>query len=140
MFNVKNILILIVASLVAGFIAKMAGPEFAPFIAAFLSTLLLLTIMSFLPVTSTRPATKSNAMVNKNNHSKDPIREEGVVKWFDSNKGYGFITRAMGEDIFVHFRSIRGKGHRSLYEGQNVEFSVTNSDKGPQAEDITVLK
>ncbi|MCU7938833.1 MAG: cold-shock protein [gamma proteobacterium symbiont of Bathyaustriella thionipta] len=70
----------------------------------------------------------------------DPNRETGTVKWFDSNKGYGFITRSMGEDIFVHFRSIKGNGYRSLYEGQSVEFLVTNGTKGPQAEDIHIVK
>ncbi|MCP3851845.1 MAG: cold shock domain-containing protein [Gammaproteobacteria bacterium] len=69
----------------------------------------------------------------------DPNRESGTVKWFDSNKGYGFITRSMGEDIFVHFRSIKGNGYRSLHEGQSVEFLVTKGSKGPQAEDIKVL-
>ena len=142
MFNVKNLVILIISSLVAGFfatfIATMTGTglaPYAPYIAAFVSALLLLTAMSFLPSTSAsgKPAVKD---IRK----KDSNREVGVVKWFDSNKGYGFITRAVGEDIFVHFRSIRGKGHRSLYEGQNVEFSVADSDKGPQAEDIAILK
>jgi len=66
--------------------------------------------------------------------------ETGTVKWFDSNKGYGFITRSMGEDIFVHFRSIKGNGYRSLYEGQTVEFLVTEGSKGPQAEDIHIVK
>lgn len=136
MFNLKNILILVVTSLVAGFIATMAATEFAPFIAAFVSALLLLTVLSLLPAFATR----STRPDTKNNHKQASRREKGIVKWFDSSKGYGFITRAMGEDIFVHFRSIRGKGHRSLHEGQNVEFSVTDSDKGPQAEDITVLK
>ncbi|MCU7834603.1 MAG: cold shock domain-containing protein [gamma proteobacterium symbiont of Taylorina sp.] len=65
--------------------------------------------------------------------------EEGTVKWFDSKKGYGFITRSMGEDIFVHFRSIQGNGYRSLQEGQAVKYIVTKGDKGPQAEDIHVV-
>jgi len=75
-----------------------------------------------------------------NKVSSDPNRETGTVKWFDSNKGYGFITRSMGEDIFVHFRSIKGNGYRSLYEGQTVEFLVTEGSKGPQAEDIHIVK
>lgn len=63
-------------------------------------------------------------------------RELGQVKWFNANKGFGFITRDNGEDIFVHFRSIRGKGRRVLRDGQRVEFAVTESKKGLQAEDV----
>lgn len=64
-------------------------------------------------------------------------QERGTVKWFNAAKGFGFITRENGEDVFVHFRSIKGKGHRSLGEGQAVIFSVTDGDKGLQAEDVT---
>ena len=64
-------------------------------------------------------------------------QERGTVKWFNAAKGFGFITRETGEDIFVHFRSIQGKGHRSLGEGQAVIFSVTEGDKGLQAVDVT---
>lgn len=64
-------------------------------------------------------------------------REIGTVKWFNAAKGFGFITRENGEDIFVHFRSIQGKGHRSLGEGQRVAFEVTEGDKGPQAVEVS---
>ena len=66
-------------------------------------------------------------------------RETGVVKWFNSSKGFGFITREGQEDVFVHYRSIRGEGYRALDEGQQVEFEVTQSDKGPQAQDVTAI-
>ncbi|MDX1505974.1 MAG: cold-shock protein [Spongiibacter sp.] len=68
-------------------------------------------------------------------------RERGAVKWFNVSKGYGFITRENGEDVFVHFRSIRdkGRGRRSLVEGQEVEFVLSDGEKGPQAEDVLVL-
>jgi CspA family cold shock protein len=66
-------------------------------------------------------------------------REKGKVKWFNVSKGYGFITREDGEDVFVHFRSIRGRGRRSLFEDQDVEFIVTQGEKGPQAEDVRPL-
>ena len=65
-------------------------------------------------------------------------REIGTVKWFNTNKGFGFITRDNGDDVFVHFRSIRGQGHRTLIEGQRVEFNVTEGDKGLQAEDVAI--
>lgn len=67
-------------------------------------------------------------------------REKGTVKWFDSGKGFGFIAREHGEDVFVHFRAIRGEGYRSLEEGQVVEFTVTQGQKGPQAEDVVVAE
>ena len=63
-------------------------------------------------------------------------RETGVVKWFNTNKGFGFITRDNGDDVFVHFRSIRGQGHRTLIEGQRVEFNISKGEKGLQAEDV----
>ncbi|MCB1854844.1 MAG: cold shock domain-containing protein [Pseudomonadales bacterium] len=63
-------------------------------------------------------------------------REQGRVKWFNVSKGFGFITKDDGEEIFVHFRSIRGGGRRGLRDGQRVSFIVAQSDKGPQAEDV----
>jgi CspA family cold shock protein len=63
-------------------------------------------------------------------------REKGTVKWFNVSKGFGFIVRENGEEIFVHFRSIRGEGRRGLRDGQSVNFVVAQSDKGPQAEDV----
>ena len=63
-------------------------------------------------------------------------RETGTVKWFNVTKGFGFITRDSGDDVFVHYRAIRGEGHRVLNEGQRVEFEVVDKDKGLQAEDV----
>ena len=63
----------------------------------------------------------------------DPAFEIGAVKWFDAQKGYGFIERPDGSDIFVHYSDIVGKGFRTLTEGQEVRFEVSQSNKGPQA-------
>ena len=63
-------------------------------------------------------------------------RVKGNVKWFNDAKGYGFIQQASGADVFVHYRAIRGDGHRTLLEGQAVEFTVTQGQKGLQAEDV----
>ena len=60
----------------------------------------------------------------------------GTVKWFSDEKGYGFISREGGEDVFVHFSGISGEGFRSLAEGQQVEFEVTQGKKGPQATNV----
>ncbi len=59
--------------------------------------------------------------------------ERGTVKWFNSSKGYGFISREEGEDIFVHYKAIEGEGYRSLDEGDQVEFEIGESPKGLQA-------
>lgn len=65
-------------------------------------------------------------------------RVTGTVKWFNASKGYGFIAREDGRDVFVHFSAIQGEGYRSLNEGERVEFSVEDSPKGPQA--VNVVK
>ena len=59
---------------------------------------------------------------------------QGTVKWFNADKGYGFIAVDGGRDVFVHFSAIQMDGYRSLEEGQRVEFEITQSDRGPQAE------
>ncbi len=66
-------------------------------------------------------------------------REQGIVKWFNDSKGYGFIERDAGGDVFAHFSAIRGDGFRSLQEGQRVEFAVGEGQKGPQAQDIVPI-
>ena len=66
-------------------------------------------------------------------------KEQGTVKWFNGSKGYGFIQRAEGEDVFVHFNAIVGDGYRNLEEGQRVEFTVTQGQKGLQAENVVVI-
>ena len=63
-------------------------------------------------------------------------REQGTVKWFNTRKGYGFITRDQGEDIFVHFGNVKGSGRKAIREGERVSFIVISSDKGPQADQV----
>lgn len=65
-------------------------------------------------------------------------RENGTVKWFNSEKGYGFISREGEKDVFVHFKSIQGDGFRTLEEGQKVEFTVEQGRKGLEAKDVIV--
>ncbi len=65
--------------------------------------------------------------------------ETGIVKWFNDEKGFGFIARESGDDVFVHFTAINSEGRRSLQEGQNVSFEVTAGQKGPQAENVTIV-
>jgi len=63
----------------------------------------------------------------------------GTVKWFNSSKGYGFLSRENGEDVFVHYSAIEAEGFRKLEEGQRVEFSVEDTPKGPQATNVILL-
>jgi cold shock protein len=65
------------------------------------------------------------------------VKEQGTVKWFNASKGFGFIQRQTGEDVFVHFSAITMEGYKSLNEGQAVEFEVTKGPKGLQAENVT---
>jgi len=67
-------------------------------------------------------------------------RQQGTVKWFNAEKGYGFITRDGGDDLFVHYSEIQGNGYRSLDEGATVEFEVTQGKKGLQASAVTVVR
>lgn len=68
-----------------------------------------------------------------------PVSERGAVKWFDAQKGFGFIERPDGTDIFVHYSDIVGSGFRTLSEGQKVEFRISQSKKGPQATNVVKL-
>lgn len=67
-------------------------------------------------------------------------REVGTVKWFNNRKGFGFIQRSNGDDVFVHYRSIGGSGYKSLVEGQEVEFTLKEGEKGLQAEEVCAVE
>jgi cold shock protein len=71
-------------------------------------------------------------------HIQEVKMAQGTVKWFNGDKGYGFIAVEGGPDVFVHFSAITGGGYRSLEEGQKVEFDITQGQKGPQAENVRV--
>ncbi|MBE9539918.1 MAG: cold-shock protein [Proteobacteria bacterium] len=160
----KLIISLVIAAAAAALLGLIHGGNtpflivFGAFSAATVATSLL-TSIKFSPATTAasakpakRPAAKKAAKKapksapakaptktpSKNFDSAD--REEGEVKWFNVTKGFGFITRDNGEEIFVHFRSIRGEGRRSLRDGQRVSYVVSDSDKGPQAEDVEGLE
>jgi len=67
------------------------------------------------------------------------MREQGTVKWFNNEKGYGFISRAAGDDVFVHHSAIQGSGFKSLDEGDSIEFDVAKGPKGLQAQNVVKL-
>jgi len=94
----------------------------------YISAVLTVALLAFVAI-------QVSAVSSEHDYPDD--REAGVVKWFNVSKGFGFITRENGDDVFVHFRSIQGRGHRSLQEGQRVRFSLVESSKGLQAEEVS---
>ncbi len=148
---VTSLLVAAVASSITTYLQGDALPDMlliAAFTVATLITAFLTTISR--PVNLSAPgatersdaAAKAGKPASKAKpKSKQPAgnREEGQVKWFNSSKGFGFITKDDGEEIFVHFRSILGEGRRGLRDGQRVSFRVADSDKGPQAEEVEGL-
>jgi CspA family cold shock protein len=151
----KLIISLVVAAIAATLLGLFHGAAtpfliaFGAFSAATIATALL-TSIKISPTGSAQSSSPSPKKASnkpaKKTREKAPAkpldsanREEGEVKWFNVTKGFGFITRNNGEEIFVHFRSIRGENRRGLRDGQKVSFVVTESDKGPQAEDVEGL-
>jgi CspA family cold shock protein len=136
-FN-KSFTIALIATLIVGLPVLLTNLQLTPIqmlIAIFLVS--LASSMAGAPVSkkrSKKPSEENRVLVNK------AQRESGCVKWFNASKGFGFITRDSGDDIFVHFRSIRGEGHRVLHDGQRVEFAISEGDKGLQAEDVAAAK
>ncbi len=76
-------------------------------------------------------------MFRRNKEMSDQV--EGTVKWFNDEKGYGFIERDNGDDVFVHFSAINADGRRTLLEGQKVNFEVESGQKGPQANNVSIV-
>jgi len=77
--------------------------------------------------------------VYRGRQDKRSRKLKGTVKWFNEGKGYGFIAPEEGNDVFVHFSEIKMEGFKTLYEGQQVQFDVTNGPKGPQASNVTAV-
>ena len=86
------------------------------------------------------PAFRTTGFPNSDESSKKGGKlMEGTVKWFNADKGYGFISRDDGDDVFVHHTAIAGEGYRTLNEGQRVSFDLTQGKKGPQASNVTKI-
>ncbi|TVU68335.1 MULTISPECIES: cold-shock protein [Cobetia] len=111
----------------------LSVPGFELAYAAAAAAVFILLLVATLAIPALSPRTAAMAEV------EDDDREIGEVKWFNVNKGYGFVTRESGEDVFVHFRAIRGKGHRTLAEGQKVRYHIISNERGLQADDVTVI-
>lgn len=126
-------------------------------IAAYIITLIVFGIAGFLaialsvkkPTEQRSPSRRSSRAPSQNQYQDDDEdgydentpegNEEGTVKWFNVKKGFGFIVRESGDEIFVHFRAIRGRGRRVLRQGQPVRFNVVEADKGLQADNVSTL-
>ena len=108
---------------------------------ATLASLLLALVAVLLHLATPRGLSKQAKTARTNPRAPSAAgREAGTVKWFNTSKGFGFISRDSGDDVFVHFRAIRGEGHRILVEGQRVEFTIMMRDKGLQAEDVVPIE
>ena len=95
----------------------------------------------FIIIVAVSPAgfVNSSSSITASTSSESTDEENGTVKWFNFKKGYGFITRDQGDDVFVHFRNIDGDGRRSLSDGQRVRFVVIPGDKGLQADQVSTI-
>lgn len=142
MFFIKILITSLIISIIASAATLQAhdgagfGESFSLLFSVNNIKLLVISFISVLLASVIATRVGSPATSNKKTNIKQG-QERGTVKWFNAAKGFGFITRENGEDVFVHFRSIQGKGHRSLGEGQTVIFSVTEGEKGLQAVDVS---
>jgi CspA family cold shock protein len=140
---VKIVIALLVAAAATAAVRLLPGTDrILPLYLLFAAATIASALLASLPNMATRASrgdspsadTREPARTGK---SADQGRELGAVKWFNANKGFGFIVRENGEEIFVHYRNIRGEGRRSLRDGERVSFRIAETDKGPQAEDVT---
>ena len=134
---IKKIAISIVIGLIAYAISELALNDgfHIPRTVQEISVLLLFIATSFASQLVGGSSSEGESESESSYSSSD--REMGTVKWFNVRKGYGFITRDAGDDVFVHFRNIEGSGRRSIEEGGRVSFVVTDGDKGLQADEVS---
>ena len=133
---IRSLTASVIFSAIAAIIASFTLSNITSGELTILSVLFFMTSI-ITALVSTNNKTKSTSQTDQPKPVRiNKSRETGVVKWFNTNKGFGFITRDNGDDVFVHFRSIRGQGHRTLIEGQRVEFNISKGEKGLQAEDV----
>ncbi|WP_456268170.1 cold-shock protein [Kushneria sp. AK178] len=141
--TVISLLLALLTPLLAGFLVYLASPVVIENMAADSGLVVVWALSAVAAFVALETATLAMHVLTPTLSSVMEVekddREIGVVKWFNVNKGYGFITRDGGEDVFVHFRAIRGKGHRTLAEGQRVRYHSIQNERGLQAEDVTVI-
>lgn len=138
---IRNILISITMALLAAFVLNGSAGLFSPDTIILFVFMLVSCVLASLNFSTGGEAQEADAGGTEGSVNADVpgSRDSGQVKWFNSSKGFGFITRDDGQDVFVHFRSIRGEGRRFLRDGQRVAFETGQGEKGLQAEDVEVL-
>ncbi len=135
-FSVKTFIISLVIALIAPLLMAVVlkeevGTNFLTYFGFVLVSVYLGAVLSQFKA----PAANADS-----EEDEDDDREQGTVKWFNSSKGFGFLTMENGDDVFVHYRAIRGRGRRFLVEGQLVRFYVTEGEKGKQAENVSIVR
>jgi len=128
-FIVSLVIALIVPLLIAGVLKEDIATNYLVYFGFVLVSVYLGTMVSQIRVSG-----------SAGHEDDDDDREQGTVKWFNSSKGFGFLTMENGDDVFVHYRAIRGRGRRFLVEGQLVRFYVTEGEKGKQAENVSIVR
>ncbi len=131
------IIALVAPLLMAAILSEDLGSNFLVYFAFTFVSAYLGSLLSQNPAVAD---SKVNEDEEPEEDDENDDREEGTVKWFNSSKGFGFLTRENGEDVFVHYRAIRGRGRRFLIEGQLVRFYVTEGEKGNQAENVSIIR
>ncbi|WP_325097252.1 cold shock domain-containing protein [Marinomonas spartinae] len=130
-FITSLVIALIVPLLIAGVLGEVLGTNYLVYFAFTLVSVYVGAIIS---------QGNASASQSQSDEDEDDDREQGTVKWFNSSKGFGFLTMENGDDVFVHYRAIRGRGRRFLVEGQLVRFYVTEGEKGKQAENVSIVR
>ena len=140
-FSVRAFIVSLILALVAPLvIAPLVGVDIAQdYLVYFAVTLVAVYLGAVFSQESSPTKTQSSSEDDLQDDEQDD-REIGTVKWFNSSKGFGFLTMESGDDVFVHYRAIRGRGRRFLIEGQKVRFYVTEGEKGKQAENVSIVK
>ena len=131
---VVSLVITAIASIIIGFVH--AG---SPAVPASMSEWLVIGVIYFSTLAASFLGSNTNTRTETVYAGADTGTETGTVKWFNIKKGYGFITRDEGDDIFVHYRNLQGKGRRVISEGQRVSFVVVDGDKGLQADEVETI-
>lgn len=136
-FLVSLIFALVTPLIIAPLVQVEIGEHYVVYFLVTLVTVYLGAVLS----RSDSASIESSAQVEDAEiEEENDDREVGTVKWFNSSKGFGFLTMDNGDDVFVHYRAIRGRGRRFLIEGQKVRFTVTEGEKGKQAENVSIVK
>ena len=135
----KRIVISFISTLAAFILIGLVQDNLAGTSAAAATFIIILAAVLFGAFTGGAPAKRRAASSTGTTSSNQTDGETGTVKWFNVKKGYGFITRDSGDDVFVHYRNIVGSGRRSIADGQRVTFIVVDGDKGLQADEVETI-